>query len=219
MCKRDHKPSFGSIPFWLLIAAFSLALTPWNVSAVAATPFFLAPITTVDGKTYDKVTLEKVEPDGLLISFVPAPGGSGTAKVKFRDLPKEMQNRFSYDPARASEYEIARAQGEAAWRTENAAWEEKRQAAQAERADRERQLLANVEERAAAEAEQARADAANNAQQAPPYYYYPGYFWPDTFNSFPRDQGQGFRHNQNQPVGVAPSPISPNVGPMRPTGR
>jgi len=215
MCNCDHKPRFGSIPFWLLIAAFSLALTPWNVFAVAATPFFLAPITTVDGKTYDKVTLEKVDPDGLLISFVPAQGGSGTAKVKFRNLPKEMQDRFSYDPARASEYEIARAQGEAAWRTENAAWTEQRQAALAEQADQEQEMREQAEARRATEAEQARINAGNDAQQSAAYSYYPGYGWPDTFNSFPRHRRQG----SQQPVGVAPSPVPPDVGPLRPTGR
>src|SRR6266436_7911647 len=126
MCDRDQKSQFNSIPFWLLIGAFSLAFTTRHVLAAeggqpaakepavsvnAAPPGFPDRITTLDGKTYQKATLERVDPDGLLVAFAPVEGGSGTAKLKFRNLPAELRERFGYDPGRASEYETARARG------------------------------------------------------------------------------------------------------------
>jgi len=227
MSDRVHKPPFNSLPYWLLIAAFSWTFNVGRAFAtddtrpaesVNATSAKLPErITTLDGKTYDKVTLEKVDPDGLLVSFAPAEGGSGTAKLKFRNLSPDLRERFGYDPARASDYETAQARGEATWLARSAAWTEQRQAALAEQANREREIREQADARLAAQAEQARIDAAYNAQQSPPYYY-PGYFWPDTFNSFQHHRGQGFRHNQNQPVGIAPSPVSPHMSPMRPRG-
>jgi hypothetical protein len=224
-----HKSPFNSLPFWLLIAASSFTFSfgralaadeaPPAESVKAASSKLPERITTQDGKTYDKVTLEKVVPDGLLVSFAPAEGGSGTAKLKFRNLPPELRERFGYDPTRASDYETAQARGEANWLAQSAAWTEQRQAALAAQATSEREMRAQTEARLAAEAQQARIDAAYNAQQSAPYYYYPGYFWPDTFNSFQHHRGQGFRHNQNQPVGVAPSPVSPFMSPMRPRGK
>jgi hypothetical protein len=225
MSDRVHKPPFNSLSYWLLIAAFAFtfsigralaadeALPPG--SANTSSPKLPERITTLDGKTYDKVTLEKVDPDGLLVSFAPAEGGSGTAKLKFRNLPPALRERFGYDPARAADYETAQARGEATWLARSAAWTEQRQAALAEQTNRERQMREQADARQAAQAEQARIDAANNAQQPAPYYYYPGYYWSDTFNSAPRHHRQGFQH----PVGVAPSPVSPHMSPMRPTGR
>ena len=37
------------------------------------------------------MTLEKVDPDGLLVLFAPVQGGSGSAKLKFRNLPLELR--------------------------------------------------------------------------------------------------------------------------------
>jgi hypothetical protein len=165
------------------------------------------------------VTLEKVDPDGLLVAFVPAEGGSGSAKLKFRNLPKELQQRFGFDPARASDYETAQARGEAAWQAENAVRTEQRLAAQAEQAAQERQMRAETEARLAAEAEQARADAAYNQQQEPTYYYpYGSSWWLRDFNH----RGSAFHRNhtpQQMPAGNTPSPTSPTIGPMRPSGK
>src|SRR5262245_35692468 len=198
MCNRDQRSEFDCIPFWLLIAAFSLALTARHVSAAdqtqsaseqlvsvnATPPEFPARITTLDGKTYEKVILEKVDPDGLLVLFTPVEGGSGTAKLKFRNLPPELRERYAYDPARASDYEVAQARGEAMWRAESAVWAEQRRAAQAEQAAWERQMRAEAELRHAAEEERARVEAAHNVQQEPAYYY-PGWWGSGIYNSFP----------------------------------
>jgi len=231
MCDRDQKPQFNSLPLWLLILALSLTFNIQRALAAdqerpAASPKLPERIATLDGKTYEKVTLEKVEPDGLLVTFAPVEGGSGTAKLKFRNLPPDLRDRFGYDPARAADYEAARAHGAAIWLAESAAWTEQRRTALAEQATWERQMRAQTDARIAAEAEQAQIEAARNAQE--PSYYYPGYYagwwWPGTFNSVPRHHIPAAHHNQNHmrpapAVGITPSPISPNIGPMRPGGR
>lgn len=233
MCDRDQKSQFNPISFWLLIAACLLAFTTRDVLAadeeqpaakeqsVPVNPPFPAQITTLDGKTYEKATLERVDPDGLLVVFAPVEGGSGSAKLKFRSLPPELRDRYGYDPARASDYEAARARGEAVWSAENAVWTEQRRAAQAEEAAWERQLRAQADLRITAEAAQARVEAARNVQE--PAYYYPGWFWPGTYNWSSRHPGQGSHHNhmpQRMPaVGPTSSRVSPTIGPMRPLGK
>ena len=231
MCDRDQKPQFNSLLFWLLIAAFALVFSTRCALAAdeerpAAPPRLPDRITTLDGKAYEKVTLERVEPDGLIVSFAPVEGGSGTAKLKFRNLPAELQERFGYDAARASEYEAARARGEATWLAESAAWTEQHRAALAEQATWEKQMRAQTDARLAAESEQARMEAERSAQE--PAYYYPGYYagwwWPGTFNSRLRHHNPALHHNQNHmrqapAVGITTSPISPNMAPMRPGGR
>ena len=54
---------------------------------------------TIDGKEYKNVTVSRVEPDGLVLS-----SKSGIAKVYFPELPKEVQQRFNYDPEKAAQY-------------------------------------------------------------------------------------------------------------------
>jgi len=188
-------------------------------------------ITTLDGKVYEKVTLEKVDPDGLLVTYVPAGGGSGSAKLKFRNLPTELQERFGYDAARASDYEAARARGEATWRAESAIWTEQRRAAQAEQATWERQQRAEAEARLAKEAEQARLEAPYNMQEQGYSYYYPG--WGYGYGSYygaPHHYGVGSYHGHigqrvatgNFTLGPTRSPVSPSIGPigpMRPSGK
>ena len=222
MCNRDQRSEFDSITFWLLIAALSLALTTREASAAdetrpknATPPGLPARITTLDGKTYEKVVLEKVEPDGLLVLFTPTGGGSGTAKLKFRNLPPELRERYAYDPARASDYEVAQARGEAMWLAESAIWEEQRRAARAEQAALERQMRAEAEARRIAEEEWANAEAARNAQQEPAYYY-------GVYNSFSHHHGVGGRYQMSGRVlgeCIPRSPISPYIGPTRPSGR
>ena len=220
-----------------LLAALALAITAQDDLAgetpAAAERPGAAPlperITTLDGKTYEKVVLDKVEPDGLLVRFAPAKGGSGAAKLKFRKLPTELRERYGYDATQAADYEGAQARGEAVWHAENAAWAEQRQAAQAEQAAWERQMREEAALRRA-EAEQARAEAARYAQeQAASYYPWPspGYY---DFGSYGGgvdrkclDVG-GKRFQNNIPnhipaLGITKSHVSPFIGPMRPLGK
>jgi len=48
---------------------------------------------TVNGKEYKNATVSRVEADGLVLRT-----GSGVVKVYFAELPKEVQQRFGYDP-------------------------------------------------------------------------------------------------------------------------
>ena len=218
--------------FILLIAAFVPAFTMRDALAADQTPRqqlenvtpFRLPdrITTLDGKTYEKVILDKVEPDGFMVLFSPVEGGSGTAKLKFRNLPVELRERYGYDADRAADYEAAQARGEAVWRAEHAVWMEKREAAQAEQAALERQMRAEAELRRA-EAEQARAEAeaARDAQDQPGGYYYP--LWSSGWcDSGSRGGGRRFRNHapHPQPVsGMSSGPSSPVFAPMRPSGK
>ncbi len=62
-------------------------------------------IITTDGVIYDAPKLTRVEPDGLLVEFQPADGGTGLAKLKFAKLPAALQKQFGYDPVKAAGYE------------------------------------------------------------------------------------------------------------------
>jgi hypothetical protein len=62
-------------------------------------------IITTDGVTYIAPKLTRVEPDGLLVEFQPADGGTGLAKLKFAKLPAALQKQFGYDPGKAADYE------------------------------------------------------------------------------------------------------------------
>ncbi len=52
---------------------------------------------TIDGKEHKNVTVRRVEPDGIVLIT-----SAGISKVYFTELPKEVQERFHYDPAKAT---------------------------------------------------------------------------------------------------------------------
>ena len=53
----------------------------------------------VSGKEYKDVTVTRVEPDGIVLRTK-----SGISKVYFVELPKDVQERFHYNPSIASAY-------------------------------------------------------------------------------------------------------------------
>jgi hypothetical protein len=57
---------------------------------------------TVNGKEYKNATVTRVEPDGVVLKHK-----SGVLKVYFAELPKEVQERFRYDPAKAAQFNAA----------------------------------------------------------------------------------------------------------------
>jgi hypothetical protein len=59
---------------------------------------------TIDRKEYKNVTVSRVEPDGIVLK-----SKSGISKVYFVELPKEVQERFHYDPAKAAQSRAAEA--------------------------------------------------------------------------------------------------------------
>ena len=69
-------------------------------------PFLILCFTTVaaadefkliSGKEYKDATVTRVEPDGIVLKTK-----SGISKVYFVELPKDVQERFHYDSAKAS---------------------------------------------------------------------------------------------------------------------
>jgi hypothetical protein len=59
---------------------------------------------TIDGKEYKDVTVSRVEPDGIVLRTK-----SGISKVYFVELPKEVQERFHYEPGKSVQSRAAEA--------------------------------------------------------------------------------------------------------------
>jgi hypothetical protein len=78
---------------------------------------------TLNGKEYKDATVSRVEPDGIVVKTK-----SGISKIQFAELPKEVQERFHYDPQKASAYV---AEGAANY----AAYQKQQEEAQHERED------------------------------------------------------------------------------------
>jgi len=58
---------------------------------------------TIGGKEYKNVTVSRVEPDGIVLKTK-----SGISKVYFRELPKEVQERFLPSPVKVTAAQRAR---------------------------------------------------------------------------------------------------------------
>jgi hypothetical protein len=54
---------------------------------------------TINGKEYKNAKVSRVEPDGIVLITK-----SGISKVYFTELPKEVQQRFNYEPEKAAAY-------------------------------------------------------------------------------------------------------------------
>jgi hypothetical protein len=80
-------------------------------------------ITTLDGKTYHGVAeqADAVYPDGIIVSYQPeaggqpVPGGIANAKLKFSNLPDEVQKLYPHEPKAAADYETQQAQATSQW--------------------------------------------------------------------------------------------------------
>ena len=59
---------------------------------------------TTAGKEYKDATVTRVEPDGIVVKTK-----SGISKISFAELPKEVQQRFNYNPQNAAAYGNAQA--------------------------------------------------------------------------------------------------------------
>src|SRR5438874_4370613 len=59
---------------------------------------------TLNGKEYKDATVSRVEPDGIVVKTK-----SGTSKLYFPELPKEIQERFHYDSQKATAYSAEQA--------------------------------------------------------------------------------------------------------------
>ena len=67
----------------------------------------------IDGKEYKNVTVSRVEPDCIVLM-----SSSGISRVYFTELPKEVQERFHYEAAKAAAYSAEQAVSQAAFLTQ-----------------------------------------------------------------------------------------------------
>ena len=79
-------------------------ITPWkfalSILAALYASFALADdFKTVAGKEYKNATVTHVEPDGIVVK-----SKSGISKIYFQELPKEVQQRFNYNPQQAAAF-------------------------------------------------------------------------------------------------------------------
>ena len=64
---------------------------------------------TISGKEYKNATVTQIDPDGIVVKTK-----SGISKLYFQELPKDVQQRFSYDPQNASTFSAQQAAAYAA---------------------------------------------------------------------------------------------------------
>ena len=74
----------------------------WQISlailaALSASIALADDFKTIDGKEYKNAKVSRVEPDGIVLRTK-----SGISKLYFTELPKEIQERFNYNPANAA---------------------------------------------------------------------------------------------------------------------
>src|SRR5437868_3421141 len=82
--------------------AISVSLLCSIVGLRAQAPYSIAEtqsFKTLYGKEYKNATVSRVEPDGIVFRTK-----SGISKVYFVELPKEVQERFHYDAAKAAQF-------------------------------------------------------------------------------------------------------------------
>jgi hypothetical protein len=79
---------------------------------------------TYDGKEYKNARVRRVEADGIVVSTK-----VGISKLYFNELPKDVQERFHYDPEKAAAYaaQEAAAQQAAAQQAEVSGRQQKEQ--------------------------------------------------------------------------------------------
>jgi chromosome segregation ATPase len=92
------------------------------------------------GKEYKNVTVSRVEPDGIVVKTK-----SGITKVYFAELPKEVQERFHYDPQKATAHSAEQAANYSAYQKQQEEAERQREdaAAKNKAALAEQQAAAN----------------------------------------------------------------------------
>jgi hypothetical protein len=69
------------------------------LASLAASIALAEDFKTLRGKEYKSATASRVEPDGITIKF-----HGGVVKIPFTELPKEVQERFQYDPKKAAQF-------------------------------------------------------------------------------------------------------------------
>lgn len=119
-------------------------------------------LSTTDGITYNNITSQRADPDGLYIEYVLPGGGLGMSKVKFRRLSPDLQKQYGYEADKARDFETKVAKATEDFRQECIRWE---QTAQSQRTaqqalDDQRERVMNDRIMAMAQLKQAEAELA-----------------------------------------------------------
>jgi hypothetical protein len=96
-CVERKRGRIRRVKHWKPTLAILMAL---SASLAVADDF-----KTTNGKEYKNATVTRVEPDGIVVK-----SKSGISKVYFVELPKEVQERFHYNPEKAAAAQTAAAQ-------------------------------------------------------------------------------------------------------------
>lgn len=73
--------------------------TALSIFALSSSVALAEDFKTIKGKEYKNASVSRVEPDGIILKTK-----SGIVKVYFAELPKEVQERFKYNPASAAQF-------------------------------------------------------------------------------------------------------------------
>lgn len=98
-------------------------------------------LTTADGVTYNNITTERVDPDGLYIEYSLPGGGVAMSKIKFSRLSADQQKQFGFDAAKARDYEVQVAKANEDFRQEALRDEQIARAARRAREERDAKVL------------------------------------------------------------------------------
>jgi hypothetical protein len=91
---------------WLRLAA-EHATDTTNAPARTLNPgAVFKSLDALDGRVYTNATLQRIDPDGISISYTPENGGIGLATLKFRDLPLDVRQACGFDPNAEAAYTI-----------------------------------------------------------------------------------------------------------------
>jgi hypothetical protein len=109
------------------------------------------------GTTYHEFRIERVDPAGLTISYVPNGGGLGMDRVPFNLLPDNWQRHYGYDFKKAAKFDLEQKQAMVQLREQMIA---------DEKAYREKRAQEEAAEEAAAAQAKTDAEAAKKAAAA-----------------------------------------------------
>ena len=109
------------------------------------------------GTVYHEFRIERVDPAGITISYVPNGGGLGMEQVPFKLLSDDWQQRYGYDPEKAAKFDLEQERAMAQMREQMIADEQ---------ASREKRAKEEAAEEAAAEQAKIDAEAAKKAAEA-----------------------------------------------------
>src|SRR6476620_4066185 len=88
LCGEQKRQSAPSVKYWLMTVI---------LAALSASLALADDVRTIRGKEYKDATVSRVESDGIVLRTK-----SGIVKLYFIELPKEVQERFRYGPAKTT---------------------------------------------------------------------------------------------------------------------